>query len=346
MSELQEKNSITEIINQIKYLWNIFISHWIIIISISIILATGGLLYSIFSKPNFIGTLEFALDEDANNSMGSLGSLASQFGLSLGGDNSGLFGKSDNIIELFQTRNIISKVLLTEVTINNKKKLLINHYIDFNNLMAKWKSDDKLKDLGYFQPNTKNLSRLQDSVITLIYQDITENLMDVSKPNKKTNIISVTITSKDEQFSKLFVENISKVVSDFYINYKTKKAKDNISILQNRADSVKNILYQKEYELANFKDKNQNLIKNESYLTQARLQRDVEILDIMNSEIIKNLELAKLTLLHNTPLIQIVDNPVLPLERKKLRKKYGILIFGALGFILSYAYFYIKTNLK
>ncbi|MDP4267260.1 MAG: Wzz/FepE/Etk N-terminal domain-containing protein [Bacteroidota bacterium] len=339
------KNSVKELIHKIGYLKKILLKHWLIIFSVSIIFASLGLLYSIYSKPTYIATISFSLEDQ--DEMGGMAGLASQFGINIGGgSNEGLFSNSENIIALFETRQIIKKVLFTEEKINNRKQLLINHYLDFNEYLDKWKKDKVLKNFDYFKSENVPLTRLQDSVISGFYQEIVENNLDVSKPNKKANIITVTLKSKDELFSKLFAENLTEVVSDYFSEYKTKKARENVKIIQNRSDSVKRALSASEYELAVFKDRNQNLIKAESYLSQVRLARDVEILNIMNTEIIKNLELAKMALLNKKPLIQIIDYPVLPLERKKLRKKHGILIFGALGFFMISGYIIGKDLLK
>ena len=59
----------------------------------------------------------------------------------------------------------------------------------------------------------------------------------------------------------------------------------------------------------------------------------------MYLEIVKNLELSKLTLLNNTPIINIIDEPILPLEKKLVSLRLAGLLGGLLGGFLSLCYF-------
>ena len=63
-------------------------------------------------------------------------------------------------------------------------------------------------------------------------------------------------------------------------------------------------------------------------------------------EIVKNLEISKLTLLNNTPIINIIDKPVLPLEQNNLTFKLILLIFAFLGFFLTSFYYIFKKIYK
>jgi uncharacterized protein involved in exopolysaccharide biosynthesis len=73
--------------------------------------------------------------------------------------------------------------------------------------------------------------------------------------------------------------------------------------------------------------------------------RRVEVLNTMYLEIVKNLEISKITLLNNTPIITIIDKPILPLEDDSKPKTLGIL--GAfLGSFLSVSFFVFRKLFK
>ncbi len=60
----------------------------------------------------------------------------------------------------------------------------------------------------------------------------------------------------------------------------------------------------------------------------------------------KNLELSKITLRKETPLIQVIDQPVFPLEKQSFGKAKGIMIGGILfGFVII-GYLLIARFLK
>jgi uncharacterized protein involved in exopolysaccharide biosynthesis len=59
----------------------------------------------------------------------------------------------------------------------------------------------------------------------------------------------------------------------------------------------------------------------------------------MYLEIVKNLEISKMTLLNQTPIINIIDKPILPLEEEKLSKSIAGILGGFLGGFLSVCFF-------
>ncbi len=60
-------------------------------------------------------------------------------------------------------------------------------------------------------------------------------------------------------------------------------------------------------------------------------QVDVQANQAILTELVKNLEISKVSLRKETPLIQVIDRPILPLEKEKLGKLRGLLTGGLLG---------------
>jgi len=119
-----------------------------------------------------------------------------------------------------------------------------------------------------------------------------------------------------------------------------------LDLLQNRADSVFFELELAEEEFARVKDVNQRIIKASGRLKELQLMRKVEVLNTMYLEIIKNVELAKMTLLNQTPIIAITGKPKLPLKEKKASKMLFGIGGGFLGFFLSVCFFVFRKLFK
>lgn len=67
----------------------------------------------------------------------------------------------------------------------------------------------------------------------------------------------------------------------------------------------------------------------------ARRQVDVQANTAILTELVKQTELAKVTLRKETPLIQVIDRPILPLKKETTGKIKGIIVGGFLaGFFM------------
>ena len=65
--------------------------------------------------------------------------------------------------------------------------------------------------------------------------------------------------------------------------------------------------------------------------------RDKALLATIFASVTQNLEMAKFTLSQETPVIQIVDTPILPLKKEKLSRVKAAIIGAFLsGFILIF----------
>ena len=323
--------SIKEVVLKTKEIWQFLWSKWLIILICGLLSGAFGLTLSFIIKPKYTATLTFAVSNEKSNPLGAYAGLASMAGLDIGGGGSDLFS-SDNIMELMKSKRMIESTLLSPIEVDGKNVTLIEQYITFKDLHKKWSKKPKLANI-HFEVNCdpSKFSRVQDSIIATIYDNLIKKSISVGKPDKKLSIIESIITTNDEIFSKNFLEVLIENVTDFYIETKTKRLKQNVDILQNRADSLSAILTTSTQSIATLTDQNLNPAKATVNAGRARKQIDLQISGAVYGEILKNLELAKVTLQKETPLIQVIDAPVYPLYKEKLGKAKGIILGGILG---------------
>jgi uncharacterized protein involved in exopolysaccharide biosynthesis len=145
------------------------------------------------------------------------------------------------------------------------------------------------------------------------------------------------MSSTNELFAKYFTEALAKNVSDFYVATKSKKARLNMAILEKQTDSIRRELNGAITGVAAANDNTFGLnpALNVRRVPSARRQVDVQANTAILTELVKQTELAKVTLRKETPLIQIIDRPILPLKKEKVGKAMGILLGGFLaGFLM------------
>ncbi|MEO8254773.1 MAG: lipopolysaccharide biosynthesis protein, partial [Flavobacterium sp.] len=122
---------------------------------------------------------------------------------------------------------------------------------------------------------------------------------------------------------------LAKQVSDFYVATKSKKSRENMLILERQTDSIRRELNGAitGVAVANDNTFNLNPALNVRRAPSARRQVDVQANTAILTELVKQTELAKVTLRKETPLIQVIDRPILPLKKVKL-SKFKAVFFG------------------
>ncbi len=336
---MEEKEiSLVEILNKLRYYFKLILSKWKIIIPVIIIGALIGFAYTYSKKNVYTAKLSFALEEKAAPGS-NIGAIASQFGISIGGGSEGGVFAGDNIIELMKSNLLIEQSLFTEANLLNKKGLLINYYTEF--LINK---NDKFHGFKFDKLSSTN--RETDSVIQVIVKKIKTENLTINKPDKKLNIIEVSVNSTSEIFAQKFCETLVSNVSVFYINTKVGKVKANIQLLERKVDSVKIELNSAIYGRAQFSDQNIGLIRQSAAVPKIKQEMNVQILTTMYTELVKNLELSKISLARDEPLIQIIDIPKFPLEYKKPSKLVYSLMGSLIALVIIILFYIIKDNFK
>ena len=338
MNEQNDEISLKELIDKGKEWYSYLLSQWKIIVLAGVLGAALGLTYSFIKKPVYTATLSFALeDEKGGGGLGGALGLASSFGIDLGGGGGSIFTGS-NLMELFKSRNMVEQTLLTPVPSNGKIISLAEMYIQNRKWRDNWNDQPKFKGIQFLpNANRKNFTRVHDSILGVMYEDLSKNGLTVAQKDKKVSIISIDMTSTNELFAQYFTEALAKKVSDFYVDTKSKKARMNMAILEKQTDSIRGELNAAITGVAVATDNTFSLnpALNVRRTPSARRQVDVQANTAILTELVKQTELAKVTLRKETPLIQIIDRPILPLAKERFGKAKGIVLGGFLaGFLV------------
>ena len=311
------------------------------IIGFSFLFVLLGVVYAFVSDTKYTAELTFVVEQEGGGSLGAMSGIASQFGFDMPVGGSSTFSQS-NILELLKSRGVIDSTLMQRAKVNGKTDFLIEHYLEINKIKEAWAESDDFKGVSFHDKS----SYIHDSISGIIWQKIIENNLTVELKSDEANIITLSYISLNQEFAKEFVEKLINEMSKMYIAHQTAQANKTLDFLQDRADSVFSELIIAEQQLAKAKDINQRIIKVTGRLKELQLMREVEVLNAMYLEIIKNLELSKITLLNKTPIINIIDEPILPLEEDKISKIVAGLLGSFLGGFLSVCFFIFRKLFK
>jgi hypothetical protein len=333
--------SLKELILKIKESFAFLKSKWKIIFLAGILGGLIGLTIAWFEKPTYKATLTFAMEEDKGGGGGLSGALglASSFGIDLGGAGGGGAFAASNLTELMKSRLIVEKVLLSPVDVRGKKMTLVEYYIQINQLRKAWEEKPALKNIQFLPGDDRTKYTLQqDSILQQIHKSlIDKDHLSIMQKDKKVTILSIEVTNEDEIFSKIFCESIAKETSNFYIETKSKKARINADVLQKQVDSVRSELNSAISVVATETDNvyNLNPAFNIKGTPSKKKQIDVQANTAILTNLVVQLELAKITLRKETPLIQLIDRPMLPLTKEKLGKLKALILGGFLAGFLN-----------
>lgn len=305
-----------------------------------------GVGVAFIKKPKYIARITFAMhDEPSMGGGGGLSSLASQLNL-FGGSSKGVYS-GFNLLPFLTSRMMIQNTLLTEAEFQNgKKELLINYYLKKNGFYKKWQDEPLLKNLHYSADGKR--TRLQDSVISELYKTIKTKSLMIDRLDKKSTIVFMQYIDTDELFAKNFVEALAANATEYYIQSKTKKSADNLRRLQSQADSMRRIVDNALVGAASSTDAvpNANPMRQVLRVSAQKRMIDVEANKAALIEVNKSLQMAKITLNQDTPLIDFLDTPILPLEVKKIGKITGGILGFIAGICLCVAFLTVKKVLS
>jgi uncharacterized protein involved in exopolysaccharide biosynthesis len=336
--------SLKEGLDKIKQGISFLVSKWKIIIIFSIIGCIVGFKIADNEKPIYKAVLTFAMEEDKGSGGGFSGALglASTFGIDIGSGGGGGAFSGNNLIDLMKSRKLVEKTLLNPIEIDNQIVSLAEYYIQINKMRESWGNKSNYTGIK-FLPNAdrSKFSLEQNSCLYEIYSNLTSpKSLTIQLKDKKVSITGIEVNNQNENFSKIFCEQLAKEISEYYMEIKSKKAKMNLEILQKQTDSIRSELNDAISGVANAADNvyNLNPSLNIRRTPSTKRQVDVQALTTMLTQLIAQLELAKVNVRRETPLIQVIDTPILPLQKVNFGKPKTMAIGIFLGVILSFCY--------
>jgi hypothetical protein len=317
---------------------------WIFLI-VGLIAGAGGFIYASFQKPVYQSNLSFALDDGGSESglSGALG-LAAQFGLNLGSNGKNVF-VGDNILEIMKSRRIVESVLLSVDTFNNKPYTFIDYYLE---LIEFGKHTKGIYSNIHYPPGIEksNLSYLQDSILLNVYKTFIDQNITADRPDRKLNIYYLQVTSLNEKFTKDFTDRLIKATTDFYIEISSKKAKETLTILEDRVESMKGNLNGSITDKAAIQDANINPAFAIGQVPVLKQQVNMQTYSGAYAEMFKNLEFARFEYLKQIPLMQIIDGADYPMKRIKVSRLKMAIVFAFLSSFILLFIFWITNKAK
>lgn len=310
---------------------------WWVFLLAGLISSSLGFLYASGKKTKYKSRLTFAMEEGKSN-IGSLYSLASQFGISMGNE-SGMFS-GDNIIPILKSRRIIESVLTSTDTFQNTSRTLIDYYLEISRSSQKNGQSSKVTFLPG-QPRN-SYSKQQDSLLYKVYKEFSERLISVDRPDKRLSIYEIRIVTPDEKLTHDFTKRILDSTNKFYTGIRTRKNLQTLNILQERLAAMQGNLNESIREKADVQDRNLNPAFSNADVPVLKQQMNIQTFGAAYAELFKNTELARFQYLNNFPLIQVIDDVRYPMQKLGRGRLKMAFIWGVASVFLVFFILWIQ----
>ncbi len=319
------------ILSEVGNIWRFLFKKWWLFLIVGILAGLAGIFYASTKKINYRSRLTFALDEGSGGgSVGNILNLASQFGFNMGSGKDIFAG--DNILDIMKSRRMLEGVFLSVDTFNNKSYTLIEYYLEIS---GKRDNNAKLKDIHFpVGKQRESFTYSQDSLLYSTAMNFSKNNIVTQRPDRKLSIYEVRVMSPDEKFTRDFTSKMVSKTNDFYVEIKTKKAKETLDILEARVSSMRGNLSSSLESRAKIQDVNVNPAFSAAEVPVLKQQANIQAYGGAYGEMFKNLELARFQYLNQIPLMQIIDPAAYPMEKIKTGKLKTAVLFAFFAEVL------------
>ena len=274
--------------------------------------------------------------------MGGLGSLASMAGINLNGMNS-----SDAITptfypDLMQSTEFIVPLLYTPVY--TKEKDFRGTFVDFlltKNKAAWWDvAFVKLKNwLKPPDPNTVykkgskinpfQMSRGEDEVVRGLMGSISCNV------DKKTDIITITMTAQDPMVAALMADTIKARLQDFITDYRTRKSRGDYEHLQTLCAEAKVSYSAAQKKYSSYVDTHQDLMLESFKTEEEALENEMQMAYNIYSALQQQEQLAYAKVQERTPVFTTIQNATVPVKHAGPKRMMFVAVMLLLSFVIS-----------
>ena len=164
--------------------------------------------------------------------------------------------------------------------------------------------------------------------------------------DKKEGVVSLKILEGDPLIAAQVAKVTEEVLQDWIIEHKIKNTKAQYDFISNQFEAKQKEFYSIQEQLANYMDRNQNVL-SATYLTRLeRLQAENDLVNTVYSELAKQKEQAGIQLSKDTPTFSVLDPVKVPKEKTGPKKSLYVLGAFFAGLIFSAGWFLARKSVQ
>ncbi|MFN3488731.1 MAG: GNVR domain-containing protein [Emticicia sp.] len=309
----------------------------IAIVVVTLLFVIGGIAYALLAREEFVSTGKILPEYQSKaGGLGQFAGLASLAGVDL---SSAAVAGSDAIRpdlypDVLKSTPFFLELLKIKVRNKENKEMTFSQFYDAFVL------DNKIEG-----KDTKIKFPTSNQYIAVSYQT-EKNLKDLRERisaviDKKTGLITVTVKLPDPVVATIITDYGMNFLTNYITNYRTEKAKRDLNFLAERLDAAKGKYYTNQSKKAQYSDQNQlSMMKLQAAdLQRERIESEYKLSSSFYNSLLQKYEEAKLKVQQETPVLKVLEPPVVPNKRSEPKRLivviFSIFLGGIFGIIFS-----------
>ncbi len=279
------------------------------------------------------------------SSLGSLASLASSFGVNIGGGG----GQGGDAItpslypDLMKSTDFKTSLFPIKVQRKNEKNSIT--YYDY--LKNEWKEPWWEDCFGLMAPEKKKDTLVNNFELTGEQARIAGMILKnvVCKIDKKTGLISINVTAQDPYITALLADSVQARLQDFLTDYRTKKSRHDLEYAEMLLRQAKKDYEHARQKYVEFVDANQDIVLESIRQMQTDLENDLQ-LQYNNYNTLSAQVLAyKAKVQEATPAFTTLQRATVPLGKAGPQGDRIAIFVLFLSFVITTIYILFKERL-
>jgi uncharacterized protein involved in exopolysaccharide biosynthesis len=304
---------------------------WIIAISVAISTIAGGLYsFSLNEEYKSEGKLLPEI-QSKGGSMGQFAGLAALAGVDLGGVSSGTDAiRPDLYPDVLKSTSFFLKLFQERIKDKNNKETSFDKYYFKEILNGKINKEDQILRF----PKSSNYIALT--------RQTEKNILDLKSRivctyDKKSGVIIVSVKMPDPVIAANVAHFSMNYLKDYIIGYRTEKEKRDLEYLANQLFTAKGKYFNIQSKKATYSDlmPSSALRIKSADLQRERIEADYKISSSFYNTLLQKYEEAKLKMQQETPVIKILEMPLVPNLKSEPKKSIIIGAFFGLGLLFG-----------
>jgi uncharacterized protein involved in exopolysaccharide biosynthesis len=269
------------------------------------------------------------LPEAAGNNMGGLGGLASMAGISLARSQDGI--SPDLYPDLVQSRTCLIKILTTPLSAQDNKTVVLMEYLG--------KNVPSLTPAQIAQADSMLVLTKDQELVMRTMAGRIEVTMD-----RLTGILTLEVEMPDPVLAASSTKFIINYLTTFVSEYQSGRETQKVVFLNQQVLAAKQKYQRAELALNAYRDRNRNPFTNVSQIEEQRLQSDFTQQQSLYAELTRQLESARLQALEESPVLKIIEPPMVPNQSSSPKTLVFIIASALFGLVLVILFLLLRNS--